>query len=200
MRLLLVRHGQSEWNALRRLQGQADIALSNLGREQARRLRPVIAALDSPRVITSDLVRATETGVLIGAADAVPTPGLREINVGEWTGAAIADLMADQPADFAAWRTGDYAPDGGELWADFRARTVAAIEAARQTKPGNLLAICHGGVIRALLEHYLGLAPRSLIPVGPASLTAIRLNDDGQGTRLELFNFVPGLPEFEAPD
>lgn len=197
MRLLLVRHGQSEWNASRRLQGQADIALSDLGRAQARRLRPVIEALACPLVMTSDLTRATETAALIGA-NARSAPGLREIDVGDWTGAAIADLVARQPQDYAAWRAGEFAPAGGELWADFRARAVAVIEAARQASPAALLAVCHGGVIRALLEHYLGLPPRRISPAAPASLTAIRLN--GPGARLELFNYQPGLPELEAPD
>jgi glucosyl-3-phosphoglycerate phosphatase len=200
MRLLLVRHGQSEWNAVRRLQGQADIALSDLGREQARRLAPVIAALDISHALTSDLARAAETARLIGMGNASPTPGLREINVGDWTGAAITDLRATSPADYAAWRAGDFAPNGGELWAAFRARVVESVETARPTVGANLLVVCHGGVIRALLEHYLGLPPRRIIPVGPASLTALRLNGDDQGARLELFNHTPGIPDFDAPD
>lgn len=200
MRVLLVRHGQSEWNATRRLQGQADIPLSDLGRDQARRLAPVIAGLDVSHVLTSDLSRAAETARLIGLPLAVPTPSLREIDVGDWTGAEITDLRGERPADYAAWRAGSFAPKGGELWADFRTRVVSAIEAARPASGANLLAVCHGGVIRALLDHYLGLSPRRIIPVGPASLTALRLNGDGQGARLELFNHTPGIPDFEAPD
>jgi probable phosphoglycerate mutase len=82
MRLLLVRHGASEWNAVRRLQSQADLALSDLGREQARRLRPVTEALVPDQTISSDLVRAAETARLLGATDANLMPGLREIAVG----------------------------------------------------------------------------------------------------------------------
>ena len=73
MRLLLVRHGETEWNAARRLQGQADIALSDRGRDQARRLRPVIEALRPDRVVTSDLLRAAETFVdLVAVTLGVP--------------------------------------------------------------------------------------------------------------------------------
>jgi glucosyl-3-phosphoglycerate phosphatase len=196
MRLLLVRHGQSEWNASRRLQGQADIVLSDLGREQARRLAPVIAAIGPDRAIASDLARAAETAALLGGA--VYNPALREVNVGDWTGAEIATLLAEQPANYHGWRAGTYAPPGGELWVDFRTRvgTVITAEAARPC--ANLLVVCHGGVIRALVEHLLGLPPRYIIPVGPATLTAIRLTDTGP--RLELFNYRPDLPDFAAPD
>lgn len=196
MRRLLVRHGQSGWNAVRRLQGQADIALSDLGREQARRLAPVIGAIGPARAITSDLVRAAETAAILGGA--VPNPALREVAVGNWTGAKIADLQANEPDHYQGWRAGTYAPPGGELWSDFRARVAAVIEAEAANPCDNLLVVCHGGVIRALVEHLLGLPPRHIIPVGPASLTAIRLNDTGP--RLELFNYRPDLPEFVAPD
>ena len=153
MRLLLVRHGQSEWNASRRLQGQADIALSEKGRAQARALAPVIAAIRPDAAITSDLARAAETARLIWNQPASPTAALREIDVGDWTGQAIARLVADVPDEYHGWRAGAFAPPGGEIWADFRARTAAAIAAAPQS--GNLLVVCHGGVIRALLEHLL---------------------------------------------
>jgi glucosyl-3-phosphoglycerate phosphatase len=200
MRLLLVRHGQSEWNAGRILQGQADIPLSALGREQANALAPAIAGLDPSRVITSDLIRASETAARLGFPDARPEPRLREINVGAWQGKAIADLLADDAAAYQSWRAGTYRPEGGELWDEFVARTVAAVldEAAKGGK--TLLAVCHGGVIRALLYHLVGLPPRHIIPVAPASLTTLRLNGDGQGTRLELFNWRPTTLDLEAPD
>jgi glucosyl-3-phosphoglycerate phosphatase len=196
MRLLLVRHGQSEWNASRRLQGQADVALSDLGRDQARRLAPVIAAIGPDRAIASDLSRAAETAALLGGA--MPKPALREVDVGLWTGADIASLIVADPDAYHGWRAGTYAPPGGELWADFRARVAAVIEAEAATPCCNLLVVCHGGVIRALIEHLLGLPPRQIIPVGPATLTAIRLTDTGP--RLELFNYRPDMPEFAAPD
>ncbi len=198
MRLFLVRHGQSEWNAVRRLQGQADIALSDTGRDQARRLAPVIAGLEVSHMVTSDLARTVETAALIGAGGARPTPALREIAVGDWTGAAIDDLRATRREDYLGWRAGTFAPPGGELWTDFRARTSAAIADVTADEKANVLAVCHGGVIRALLEHYLGLSPSRIVPVSPGSLTALRLN--GDGARLELFNYTPGPPAFDAPD
>jgi probable phosphoglycerate mutase len=63
---------------------------------------------------------------------------------------------------------------------------------------GTALAVCHGGVIRAALQHFLGVAPRQIIPVAPASLTALRIN--GDAARLELFNWRPGALDLDAPD
>ncbi|WP_229582902.1 histidine phosphatase family protein [Paracoccus sp. S-4012] len=197
MRILLVRHDESEWNASRRLQGQADIALSDRGREQARLLRPMIEALAPDAVIASDLARAAETARILGADTAALTPALREIDVGNWTGEPITQIIAREPEHYAGWRAGTHAPEGGETWAAFRSRVAAAVERAAEGT-NHLLVVCHGGVIRALIEHFLELAPARIIPVGPASLTALRL---GKGpARLELFNVTPGRLELSAPD
>lgn len=118
--------------------------------------------------------------------------------MGDWTGAEIATLARTEPANYHGWRAGTYAPPGGELWADFRARVAAVITAEAARPCDNLLVVCHGGVIRALVDHFLGLPPRQIIPVAPASLTAIRLTDTGPS--LELFNYRPDLPDFAAPD
>lgn len=201
MRLLLVRHGQSVWNAGRRLQGQADIPLSDLGRAQARRLQPVLAALAPDRAVSSDLSRAAETAELLGLG-AELRPGLREIAVGGWQGEEIAAIIAREEANYRGWRAGSHAPAGGESWGAFRTRVVEAI--AAEIAAGvthSLVAVCHGGVIRALVEHYLGLSPSQIIPVGPASLTVLRFSEPAAAAaRLELFNYRPDLPDLAAPD
>lgn len=198
MRLVLVRHGQSEWNARRVLQGQADPALSALGRNQARALRPTIEALTPDHVITSDLMRARQTAELIGC-DAVPDPGLREIDVGSWTSVPISELQARPGLQYQAWREGRFTPEGGESWADFRTRVVAAVSQAMGDGHRTLLVVCHGGVIRALLDAFLALQPAQIIPVGPASLCSLSLSPN-TGNRLELFNWSPGPPDLAAPD
>lgn len=202
MRLLLVRHGQSEWNATKRLQGQADIDLSVLGRSQAERLALTVRSLKPDRVISSDLLRAHHTASLLGFHDAELRQGLREISVGDWTGRIIPEIVAESPLAYDGWRAGTDAPPGGEIWADFMSRAAFTIEKERETlAKGTLLAVCHGGVIRALVQHYLGLEPASIIPVGPASLTSIRLPADrSKPPRLELFNYRPGSLELDAPD
>ena len=201
MRILLVRHGQSEWNALHRLQGQADIALSKTGRAQADALRPVIEEIGPCRAVTSDLARVRETARRVGAPDAVPDPALREIDVGDWTGRAIPDIIADSEAQYLAWRAGTGTPPGGEHWDDFVNRVTGVIHREAERPCDNLLIACHGGVIRAILQRFLGLPPANIIPVAPASLTAVRLaNTAGKPARLELFNYRPDSLDFEAPD
>jgi probable phosphoglycerate mutase len=200
MRVILVRHGQSEWNASRRLQGQADIELSEKGRAQAGALRPALAEIGIGRVIASDLKRVRQTAEALGAEAPTYTPALREIDVGEWTGRDIDELRAEAPEAYQDWRAGTFTPPKGEGWADFTARASSAIERERARPVDNLLAVCHGGVIRALLHYYLGIEPRGIIPAAPASLTAFRLPNGTGPARLELFNFRPGTLDFDAPD
>ncbi|MCK0168200.1 histidine phosphatase family protein [Jannaschia sp. S6380] len=199
MRLLLVRHGQSEWNAARRLQGQADIALSRLGAAQADALRPVIAEIAPCRTVSSDLERVHETARRIGATAPRLTRDLREIDVGDWTGRAIDDIRAEDEDAYQGWRAGTAAPPGGENWTAFVDRVSGVIERERRVPCRNLLVVCHGGVIRAILQRYLGLDPAHIIPVAPASLSALRLGN-GKPPRLELFNHLPRGLEFGAPD
>lgn len=200
MRVLLVRHGQSEWNASRRLQGQADIELSPQGRAEADALRDTIAGILPNRVVTSDLKRVRETAERICGTTARAEPRLREIDVGAWTGRSIDELIAQAPDEYAAWRAGTYTPSGGESWNEFVSRVAQAIADERAEHCENLLLVCHGGVIRAALEHFLAIPPRNIIPVAPASLTAFRLSSPGKPARLELFNYRPVSLEFEAPD
>ncbi|MEM7443128.1 MAG: histidine phosphatase family protein [Pseudomonadota bacterium] len=199
MRLLLVRHGQSEWNAARRLQGQADIGLSERGAAQANALRPVIEGIAPCRAVSSDLKRVRETARRIGADAARVTDALREIDVGDWTGRPIDEIRAEDESAYQGWRTGTTAPPGGETWADFVDRVTGVIEEERHDPCQNLLIVCHGGVIRAMLHRYVGLEPAYMIPVAPASLSAIRLGTE-KPPRLELFNYLPSGVEFEAPD
>jgi broad specificity phosphatase PhoE len=198
-RLLLVRHGESEWNAVRRLQGQADIALSPRGEEQARALATVVAQLAPDRVISSDLRRARHTAELLGYAEAPTDAGLREVDVGEWTGLPIDQIIAQDAEGYRAWRAGSFAPPGGEVWQDFATRTLAATTNALATT-NRLLIVCHGGVIRALLQSLLGLPPKRIIPVGPGSVTILARKPAETDMRLEVFNYAPGGPVLDAPD
>jgi probable phosphoglycerate mutase len=197
-RILLVRHGESEWNAVRRLQGQADIGLSERGHEQASALAPMVATYKPQLVLTSDLKRASATAGLLGYSDARHEPLLREQNVGAWTGTEIADLMADAPEAYRGWRAGTFAPDGGEIWADFRARVGSVLQSAIAAEEETVLMVCHGGVIRAALDFTLGLPPSRIIPVGPASLTILAFAKGEP--RLEVFNATVFAPVLDAPD
>src|SRR3954452_9365064 len=114
-RLVLVRHGQSTYNAQQRLQGQADPPLSDAGREEARRLAAVLPPFE--RVVTSDLVRASETASLLGYPDAARDARWREIALGEWQGRSLSGFE-DETA--YSWRGGMATPAGGESWPEFQ--------------------------------------------------------------------------------
>jgi broad specificity phosphatase PhoE len=201
-RLLLVRHGESEWNKERRLQGQADIALSPHGRNQALQLRPVIASLAPDCILTSDLQRARETAALLGFHEAEPCVPLREIDVGDWTGRPIAEIEKGDLAAYRGWRAGRFTPPRGEEWAAFKDRTCAVVRRCVGGDARRILLVAHGGVIRAILEGLLGLEPARIVPVGPASLTVLKHTSDEKmaAFKLELFNFSPNGPAFDSPD
>jgi len=182
-RIVLVRHGQSTYNAEARLQGQADPPLSDAGRLEAERLRAFLPPFDA--VITSDLRRASETAALLGYPDAERDPRFREIDLGEWAGRLIADFDEGE----AAWRGGSLNPPGGETWAMFVARvggTVDELVEAGRTR----LVVCHGGVVRAALSHITGADPRGIAGPANTSVTVFRI---GARARLETYAWTPAV-------
>jgi probable phosphoglycerate mutase len=148
-RILLIRHGQSTWNASGRWQGHADPPLSPLGVAQARAAAQVIGAVDA--VVCSDLQRALVTAELIadgvGVGPIVADARLRERHAGEWTGLTRAEIDERYPGYLADGRR----PDGWEHDPEVHERVTAVFaELHRRYEGGEILAVSHGGVIRAL--------------------------------------------------
>ena len=165
-RVLFVRHGQSEWNALGRWQGQADPPLSELGRAQARAAAHSLGALDA--IFASDLQRATETAAIIssalGVGPVMVDPDLRERDAGEWSGMTRAEVDVRFPGYLPDDRHRAFAPDGGTPkrppgWEPDDAlleRVLRAVLRLHEALPdGDVLAVTHGGVIY-VLEGHLG--------------------------------------------
>jgi glucosyl-3-phosphoglycerate phosphatase len=203
MRLFLVRHGETEWNAERRLQGQADAPLSALGRRQASALAPVFAnGLLPDFVVSSDLPRARDTAALLGFAEPQFDARLREIDVGAWTGKRIVDIRADNLVAYQGWRAGTFTPSGGEPWPAFKDRVLQAIRDLAALGHNSVLAVAHGGVIRAACEALVGLKAANVVPVGPATVTIfdVEATADGLSARLEGYNLAPQTPILAAPD
>src|SRR5574337_351345 len=119
-RLLLVRHGETAWNADGRVQGHLDIALNDVGRTQARRLAEKLRD-EGERIdliYSSDLARARQTAQAVADAAGVPlqiTPALRERCFGAFEGRRFADVQAELPQDAERWRRRDphWTPPGG---------------------------------------------------------------------------------------
>jgi broad specificity phosphatase PhoE len=192
-RLILVRHGESTWNAEQRLQGQLDPPLSAQGREQAAALAPLIASLGIPpeRVICSDLTRARETAELLGVEPVAFDPRWREIDVGEWAGKTAAEIDA-QSDDLTNWRGGPRTASDGETWDEFTARVSDAVDELL-ADPGPWLVVCHGGCIRVACARLTGADPLALGSPPNASATAFELGDR---PRLNSYGALPdgGLP------
>jgi len=166
-RILLLRHGQSTWNAESRWQGWADAPLSEEGLAQAREMGELLAAggPQFTRVVSSDLARSADTARAIadvlGLDEVTVEPDLRERDVGDWSGRTTEEIDIIWPGAVAAWRAGRLdRPPGGEPEPAFRARIVRAAERLAAEPGGPLLVITHGGVIRAI-ERHLGGDPAS---------------------------------------
>ena len=185
-RLILVRHGQSTFNAQARLQGQADPPLSDAGRAEAERLKPALERFPQEQVVTSDLQRARETAALLGYPDARLDPRFREIDVGEWAGRALSEFPAGSEP---AWRGGDLHAPGGESWAEFQARVGGGIDELLGSGR-SWLVVCHGGVVRAALSHVTGADPQRV--AGPAN-TSVTIFRADSPARVEAYGWVPTL-------
>lgn len=174
MRLVLIRHAESTWNASGRWQGQSDVPLSPRGQLQVRALAGRLWELEADRLIASDLRRAQETAMALGEPEL--DPRFREIDVGEWAGLLRTEVGVRFPEQVRALRAGEPVRiGGGESMPEFEARVDAGIEALRGGE-GRVVLVTHGGVIRALATRVLGLRGRrsSLVGVSNTSLTVVR--------------------------
>lgn len=131
-RLILIRHGQTEWNATGRWQGQADPPLNETGRAQARQTAQELISQKIEVLISSDLRRARETAEIIGGAIGLPVelePRLREINLGDWQGLYSDDIRTRWPDEMRVWIESPLAirPPNGESIRELADRVVTAI-------------------------------------------------------------------------
>lgn len=194
MRLILVRHGESAWNAEGRLQGQADAPLSKLGRRQAAHAAARLVDEGVDVVVSSDLERAYETAAALAGSIGLEVErreDLREVDLGSWTGAAREDLERDQPELWRRWRSeGIEGWDGGETYSEAMVRIAGAVSALAAEHDGRtVVAVSHGGSIRLATCHLLGLPVAELgriMSIGNTSLTEFQVKPDGFGRLVRL--------------
>jgi broad specificity phosphatase PhoE len=150
-RLLVVRHGESEWNAVRRWQGQADPPLSDVGLRQAAEVGLQLGTFDA--VWSSDLQRASLTASIIaeiiGIGPVLIDPRLRETHVGPWQGLTHDEIEVGWPGFLAERRR----PEGFEVDDSVSARALAAFrDIAAESPGGEVLVVSHAGVIRGVMR------------------------------------------------
>jgi broad specificity phosphatase PhoE len=203
-RLLLVRHGESTWNAVSRWQGQADPPLSPFGERQAEDAGARLAEIATITAVwASNLVRARRTGDLIaqrlGIARVREEPRLGERDVGAWSGLTRDEIEERWPGYLAARRSPPDFEGDDELLARTRAGLATAVDGSG---PGDVLVVTHGGVIRTI-ERSLGAIPERLPNLGGRWLLADTPTDLSLGERVVLLEpdevTVPRGPSEQDP-
>ena len=170
-RLIVWRHGNTDWNAVDRVQGQLDVALNDVGREQAANAAPLLAALRPDAIVASDLRRATDTAATLAALTGLPVRTdvrLRERYYGQWQGLTMTEVAERFPAEYARWRAGE--PDPGcevESLDDLGKRVGDALQNVADAVPGGTIVVAtHGGGARQGCGHLLGWDSTVLRAVG----------------------------------
>jgi probable phosphoglycerate mutase len=162
IRIVLWRHGQTDWNVENRFQGHSDIPLNKVGEYQVVEAAKILAALKPDRIVSSDLIRAQKTAAALAALTDIKVeinPGIRETNGGLWEGRTADQNRADHGELFASWYEGGDEPAGviGERRSDVAKRAVAAIEKETENFAGTIVFVTHGGTVRSVLGSILNL-------------------------------------------
>ncbi|SEH73516.1 glucosyl-3-phosphoglycerate phosphatase (pgm family) [Mycolicibacterium rutilum] len=208
-RLVMLRHGQTEYNAGSRMQGQLDTDLTDLGKEQALAAAEVLAKRQPLVIVSSDLRRAFDTAIVLGDRSGVPVQAdvrLRETHLGEWQGLTHHEVDAVAPGARMVWRNDSrWAPPGGESRVDVASRSMPAVSELieQQTDWGAVdpdrpvVLVAHGGLIAALTAALLAL-PVDNWPIlggmGNASWVQLSGHSDADATaqgirwRLDVWN------------
>jgi 2,3-bisphosphoglycerate-dependent phosphoglycerate mutase len=161
-RIILVRHGETDWNAAGRIQGHSDTPLNAVGRVQAGRVAACLVRQPVRAIYSSDLARAYETAMIIDQSlhvGVVTSPALRERRYGTWEGLTSLDIQARYPEQFAAWRARsmDFAPPEGETRYQLLTRALTGLQTIVSRHPDELVVVVtHGGLCYVLLTHILG--------------------------------------------
>jgi probable phosphoglycerate mutase len=200
MLLFCVRHGESLYNAEGRVQGRADVSLSELGRRQAAAVAEALAGEQLEAIYCSPLARARETAHYLGLATGLPielVDDLMEIHVGVFQELLWMQIAEVHPE--AAWRWHSRDPDyripGGESRRDLMRRGASALEQIRDRGHRRVAVIAHGGLLTAAFKALLGIpAERSPFTLSNASISRVgwekafhllSLNETGHLRQLE---------------
>jgi glucosyl-3-phosphoglycerate phosphatase len=199
-RLIVWRHGNTDWNANERVQGQTDTPLNDRGRQQAAQAAQLLLTLRPDAIVASDLLRASDTaGALASISGLTVTydKRLRERFFGEWQGMLMTEVASTRPEEYARWRAGLPVGSDVETLDELGARVAAALEAAAQL--GDTVVVAsHGAAARQGVGHLLGWPAevlRTLRPLDNCHWIDL-VHDDQRGWGLAGFN----VGSFAEPD
>jgi broad specificity phosphatase PhoE len=169
--LLLVRHGETDWNRENRFQGHADPPLNELGRAQAADLAAALAGEELTAIFSSPLRRAFETAEVIAAPrglSAMPVDGLREVDVGSWQGLTRDEVEQRFPEQFRRWLDQGPGWEDGETYEQMGERVIATLrDLAARHEDERIVGVTHGGPIRAALALSTGISHSEARRRGP---------------------------------
>ena len=188
-RIVLWRHGRTEWNASGRFQGQTDISLDEFGREQADGAARRLASLQPELLVSSDLHRARDTMAALAALTGLEIDldvRLRETFAGDWQGLTGAEIASRYPEEYKSWRAGDplLRVGGGETRQEVAERMASAVRdvAARLSDDGLAVLTTHGGAARLGIAALIGMPLERFTNIGGLSNTSwSMLRDTDQG-------------------
>lgn len=199
-RVILVRHGATEWNKGHRFQGHQDVPLADLGRQQAERIAHRLRRERLTSIYASDLQRTRQTAEVLATAGDAPlqvTGQLREMSFGLWEGLTAKEVQRTYPVEWQAWVDDPVhvCPPGGESLEQLSGRVVgffqdtldsfeqetAAPPRARRSRGPTLAFVGHGGCLRALLTHLLEIPLDRYwrFAIRPASISILDLYPEG---------------------
>ncbi|ORB83204.1 histidine phosphatase family protein [Mycobacterium kansasii] len=207
-RLVMLRHGQTDFNLGSRMQGHLDTHLTDLGRAQAVAAAEALGKMQPLLIVSSDLRRAYDTAMTLGERTGLPVRvdrRLRETHISDWQGLTHAEIDAEAPGARLAWREdAASAPHGGETRIDVAARSLPVVTELVSSEPGwgdpqqpdrPVVLVTHGGLIAALTAALLQLPVAhwpALGGMGNASWTQVSGHSTGAGSdirwRLDVWN------------
>jgi alpha-ribazole phosphatase len=178
--LLLVRHGQTDWNLAQRFQGHIDVPLNQTGCQQAMALKDRLAGQNIDCMYSSDLQRASETARIIsnGNIEIRTDLRLREMSFGAWEGLTYSEIEEKYTDALSAWERDRYqsSPTNGESLAQLAQRLRSILdELCKKHKDQTVLVVAHGGVLQVLICLALNLSPAMYwqFRLSPASFSEI---------------------------
>ena len=194
MKLYIIRHGQTDWNIAKKIQGRQDIPLNERGRYQAGCLkkamenRPVTAVFSSPQIRAMETAKAV---ALSSGSAVIPVKDLMEINYGSWEGKTEEELLQEDRALYEAWwsHPAETAPPGGESISQVNERCQKAWKEIKPQLTGDAAIVAHGGLLAHFMEQLLGSESVAASTVAHnASITTIEYEPETESFTLVEFD------------
>lgn len=189
-----VRHGETDWNAEKRMQGQWESSLNENGRQHADTNGRWLADLGIEHVWASPQVRVRQTAEIISkhmplAANPQFDDRLKEWSSGDWSGMLYADIAVERPDEWAAWMADQYGyrPPNGENFQDLEVRANSFLADAAEHDAQTVAVFAHGFIIRVTVGQLAGLSPDDVLSVKQANDVVIRVRETEDGKVIDHF-------------